>query len=53
MWQVFKKVSDGWESWDQLQEGEVFDTEEAAEKRVVEMEAFNPWPEEFFFVKEE
>lgn len=52
MWQVFQKVSDGYESWEVEMPGEQFDTEEAAEHRAAELEQYNPWPHEYYFVRE-
>jgi len=52
MWQVFLRVSDYGDTWDVPQEGEVFDTESAADARAEELDAAqNQWPD-FFVTKQ-
>lgn len=42
MWQVFQKVSDGYELWEQEVQGEIFATEDQAEARVAELDGRSP-----------
>lgn len=41
-WQVFRRVSEGLETWDVDQEGEVFDNDVDAYKRADELDASIP-----------
>ena len=41
-WQVFRRVTDGFETWDVDQEGEVFDTEAEADRRANELDLTIP-----------
>jgi hypothetical protein len=41
-WQVFRRVTDGYEEWDADQEGEVFDTEAEADRRASELDSTIP-----------
>jgi hypothetical protein len=50
MWQVFLRVRSYDETWDVPQEGEVFDTEAAADARADELDAQVVWPD-FYVAK--
>ena len=41
-WQVFFRTTDGFETWDMDQEGEVFDTEAEADRRADELDRTVP-----------
>ena len=52
MWQVVLVVNDGYETWEQPIDDEVFDTEEAAEQRAAELDQGWNFPGDYHTTRE-